>query len=70
MGFAFLPIGIGSLIGGWFSGVLLHHFGEVRHQPQRIWWVVTGLGVATALLLWIYNLFVKQNKLEATRASA
>jgi dipeptide/tripeptide permease len=70
MGFAFLPIGIGSLIGGWFSGVLLHHFGEVQHQPQRIWWVVTGLGVATALLLWIYNLFVKPNKPEATRASA
>ena len=55
MGFAFLPIGIGSLIGGWFAGVLLHHFGEVRHQPQRIWWVVSGVGVATALLLWIYN---------------
>src|SRR5208283_2292198 len=26
MGFAFLPIGIGSLIGGWFGGTLVHHF--------------------------------------------
>jgi MFS family permease len=70
MGFAFLPIGIGSLVGGWFAGVLLHHFGEVQHQPQRIWWVVSGVGVATALLLWIYNLVVGEAKLEATSASA
>jgi proton-dependent oligopeptide transporter, POT family len=55
MGFAFLPIGIGSLIGGWFGGTLLHHFGEVKHQPERIWWVVTAVGVATAALLWIYD---------------
>ena len=33
MGFAFLPIGIGSIIGGWFGGKLIHHFGEVTHQP-------------------------------------
>src|ERR1700716_1946190 len=30
MGFAFLPIGIGSLIGGWFGGKLMHHFGGVQ----------------------------------------
>jgi dipeptide/tripeptide permease len=55
MGFAFLPIGIGSLIGGWFGGVLIHHFGEVTRQPERIWWAVTAVGVATAALLWIYD---------------
>lgn len=55
MGFAFLPIGIGSLIGGWFGGMLVHHFGEVTHQPTRMWWVVTGLGLATTLALWIYD---------------
>ncbi|MGH9757584.1 MAG: MFS transporter [Candidatus Acidiferrales bacterium] len=55
MGFAFLPIGIGSLVGGYVGGHLLHHFGEVTHQPQRIWWVISGIGVATALLLWIYD---------------
>jgi proton-dependent oligopeptide transporter, POT family len=55
MGFAFLPIGIGSLIGGKFGGMLLHHFGEVTHQPQRIWWSVTGVGVTTAALLWVYD---------------
>jgi len=55
MGFAFLPIGIGSLIAGVFGGRLIHHFGEVTHQPQLMWWAVTGVGVLTALLLWIYD---------------
>ncbi len=55
MGFAFMPIGIGSLIGGWLGGKLIHHFGEVLHQPQMIWWAVTAVGVATAVLLWIYD---------------
>jgi proton-dependent oligopeptide transporter, POT family len=55
MGFAFLPIGIGSLIGGWFGGTLMHHFGELAHQPERIWWVITGVGLATTALLWIYD---------------
>lgn len=55
MGFAFLPIGIGSFIGGPFGGWLIHHFGEVTHHPQQMWWVVTGVGLLTALLLWIYD---------------
>jgi len=59
MGFAFLPIGIGSLIGGWFGGTLLHHFGEVTHQPAHMWWVVTGVGVATAAMLWVYDRFFR-----------
>jgi proton-dependent oligopeptide transporter, POT family len=59
MGFAFLPIGIGSLIGGWFGGTLVHHFGEVMYQPERIWWTVTAVGVGTTLLLWIYDRYFR-----------
>jgi POT family proton-dependent oligopeptide transporter len=59
MGFAFLPIGIGSLLGGWFGGRVMHHYGEVLHEPARAWWVITGVGVTTALLLWIYDRAVK-----------
>jgi len=55
LGFAFLPIGIGSIFGGTFGGKLVHHFGEVQHQPEKVWWVLTGTGVLTALLLWIYD---------------
>jgi MFS family permease len=66
MGFAFLPIGIGSLVGGPFGGMLVHHFGEVTHQPERIWWVVTGVGVATAALLWIYDKTVRKDSSQPT----
>jgi POT family proton-dependent oligopeptide transporter len=59
MGFAFMPIGIGSLIGGWFGGTLMHHFGEVTHQPARIWWTVTGVGVVTTALLWGYDRYFR-----------
>ena len=59
MGFAFVPIGIGSLVAGPLGGLLLRHFGEVKHQPERIWWVVTGIGVLTAVLLYIYDRIVK-----------
>ena len=59
MGFAFLPIGIGSLVGGWFGGTMLHHFGEVQHQPQRAWFTITAVGVLTAILLWIYDRIVR-----------
>ncbi len=65
MGFAFLPIGIGSLVGGWFGGLLIHHFGEVMHQPAFIWWSVSGVGVATAALLLIYDRLVRRDKAAA-----
>jgi proton-dependent oligopeptide transporter, POT family len=61
MGFAFLPIGIGSLVGGWFGGHLLHHFGEVLHRPGLVWWAVTAVGVATAGLLWVYDRFIRRD---------
>lgn len=59
MGFAFLPLGIGSFIAGKFSGWLMHHFGEELHQPSMVWWSVVAVGVATTLLLWIYNRLVR-----------
>jgi proton-dependent oligopeptide transporter, POT family len=59
MGFAFVPIGIGSLIGGPLGGFLLHQFGEVEHRPAMIWFWVTGIGLATAAALGVYNRFVR-----------
>ena len=55
MGFAFLPLGIGSLIGGAFGGFLLHYYGELQHQPPGMWWVIIAVGVLTAVLLWVYD---------------
>jgi dipeptide/tripeptide permease len=59
MGFAFLPIGIGSLIGGWLGGKLMHHFGELHHHPERAWYAITAVGVLTSILLWIYDQVIK-----------
>ncbi|MGB6960458.1 MAG: MFS transporter [Candidatus Acidiferrum sp.] len=59
MGFAFLPLGIGSLVGGWFGGTMMHHFGEVAHHPERAWWAISAVGFVTALLLLIYDRIVK-----------
>jgi POT family proton-dependent oligopeptide transporter len=59
MGFAFLPLGIGSFIAGKFSGWLMQHYGEELHQPNMVWWWVTGVGLVTTLLLWIYDKVVR-----------
>jgi len=52
------------LIGGWFGGKLMHHFGEVQHQPQRIWWAVTAVGIGTTALLWIYDKTIRKTVAE------
>jgi POT family proton-dependent oligopeptide transporter len=59
MGFAFLPLGIGSFVAGRIGGKLLHHFGEVQHQPQQFWYAITAIGLLTTLLLWIYDRVLK-----------
>jgi POT family proton-dependent oligopeptide transporter len=62
MGFAFLPLGIGSFVGGPIGGALLHHFGEVQHRPRLFLWALTGIGLATTVLLWIYDRVVKPSE--------
>jgi proton-dependent oligopeptide transporter, POT family len=59
MGFAFLPLGIGSFVAGKFGGYLMRHYGEELHQPQMVWWSIVAVGVATTLLLWIYDRFLR-----------
>ena len=59
MGYAFLPIGVGYLIGGRTAGWMLHHFGEVLHRPAQMWYMVSGVGLLTGVLLMVYNRIVK-----------
>ena len=63
MGFAFLPLGIGSLVGGWFGGRVMHHYAEIEHHPAQAWYVITGVGILTAFLLLIYDRLLKPNAL-------
>ena len=65
MGFAFLPLGIGSLVGGKFSGWLMRRYGEEMHQPQMLWWWVVGVGLMTTVLLWIYDRLVRPETVDA-----
>jgi MFS family permease len=69
MGFAFLPIGIGSLIAGVFGGALIHYFGEVTHRPQGIWWSVIAVGLLTAFLLWVYDRTIAKRAVVAAEKS-
>jgi len=55
MGFAFLPLGLGSIFGGMLGGYLVHHYAEVLHQPQRVWYCITTIGLLTAALLLVYD---------------
>ncbi len=59
MGFAFVPIGIGSLAGGWIAGHLMHHFGEVIGKPTWVWWSFAALGISASILLLIYDRVVR-----------
>jgi proton-dependent oligopeptide transporter, POT family len=62
MGFAFLPIAIGNIVAGILGGYLLHYFGDVRHTPAVMWWVVTGVGLAGAALMVVYDKVFKPGK--------
>lgn len=55
MGYAFLPVAIGYFIAGPLGGHLVHHFGDVLHQPRQMWWIISGVGVLTTLLMLAYD---------------
>ena len=55
MGFAFLPLGLGSIFGGMLGGYLVHRYAEVLHQPQQVWYWVTAVGLVTTVLLLAYD---------------
>ncbi|MCL6481713.1 MAG: hypothetical protein K6U02_08300, partial [Firmicutes bacterium] len=59
MGYAFLPIAIGSALAGVIGGRLVHHFGEVRGAPQQMWWVIFGIGLLTTALMVLYDKLVR-----------
>ena len=68
MGFAFLPLGIGSFLAGRIGGSLLHHFGEVQHRPELFLWSLTAIGLGTTLLLWIYDRIVKPSEVTVAQS--
>jgi dipeptide/tripeptide permease len=57
LGYAFLPIAIGYLIGGPLGGKLVAHYAAAGNPPG-VWYVVAGIGVVTAVSLFIYDRFL------------
>jgi Na+/melibiose symporter-like transporter len=59
MGFAFLPIAIGTFIAGWSSGFLVERYvaGDNPNAPA-MWFIVGGVGVVSTVLLIVYDRFV------------
>jgi dipeptide/tripeptide permease len=59
MGFAFLPIAIGTFFSGWSSGFLVKHFVEGGNpDAPKMWLIVGGYGVVSTLLLILYDRFI------------
>ena len=66
MGFAFLPIAIGTFIAGWSSGYLVKHYveGGNPNAPQ-MWYVVGSYGVVSTILMIVYDRFVAPKRATA-----
>jgi nucleoside transporter len=51
---AFVTLGVGMLIGSWFSGRIVDHFASPASTPPHMWdqiWLVPAAGAAAVLLL-------------------
>ena len=56
MGFAFLPIAIGTFIAGWSSGYLVKHYVEGGNPAApHMWYVVGSYGVVSTVLMVLYD---------------
>lgn len=61
-GYAFLPVAIGWTLGGTMGGWLYKVFATDSKQPQMIFLVLFGVGLAAAVLMFIYNLAIRSKK--------
>jgi dipeptide/tripeptide permease len=64
MGYAFLPIGIGYLLSGPTAGFLLNYFGETLKHPEMMWYVISGAGVLTTVLLMFYDKWLRPKQVD------
>jgi dipeptide/tripeptide permease len=66
MGFAFLPIAIGTFIAGWSSGWLVKTYVEGGNPlAPRMWLWVGGYGVVSTALMLLYDRFVAPRRTES-----
>ena len=60
MGFAFLPVAIGTFVAGGLGGKLVAHYlqGAGAAAPQHMWYVVGAIGVVATALMLFYDRFL------------
>ena len=56
MGFAFLPVAIGSFVAGPLADTLRLSFMDT--EPAMMWYVLAGIGVLSTILMILYNQFL------------
>lgn len=62
MGFAFLPIAIGSFVAGVLSGWLVETYLRQSMNPNMMWFTLSGIGFVSTILMLAYNIFIVQRK--------
>lgn len=56
MGFSFLPVAIGSFAAGPVADWL--RISYMKTQPEMMWFVVSGFGIISTILMVLYNIFL------------
>lgn len=62
MGFAFLPVAIGSFVAGPLSGWLVQTYLKDSFNPSQMWYILAGIGFASTALMMVYNVFVTKKE--------
>ena len=55
MGFAFLPVAIGSFVAGPLAGWLVAHYIQNGSNPNMIWYILTAIGSISTIAMIFYN---------------
>jgi dipeptide/tripeptide permease len=58
MGFAFLPVAIGTFVAGAIAGPLVTGYVQGSDTPQHMWYVVGTIGIVSTVLMLAYDRFV------------
>jgi len=58
MGFAFLPVAIGSFVAGPLSGWLVQSYLRDTMNPAAMWYILAAIGFGSTVLMILYNVFL------------
>ncbi len=58
MGFAFLPVSIGSFVAGPLSGWLVKTYLQDSMNPTMMWGILAAIGFGSTILMVLYNIFI------------